>query len=65
MKPREEKYVDLGRAATLLGMPERDLSQISCESGLGRKENRGSEEKTYFTYEELRKICQLSVSRVH
>jgi len=64
MKLREEKHVELGRAAALLGMPEQDLSKISCETGIGRKESQGSEEKTYFTYEELRKICLLSVNRV-
>lgn len=65
MKPREQKYVDSSRASALLGIPEQDLCQISSETGLGHKENQGSEERTYFTYEELRKICLLSVQGVH
>ncbi len=65
MKAHDTKYVDQGRAAALLGIPEKDLCQISYEAGLGHKESRGAEEETYFTYEELRKICQLTVHRVH
>lgn len=65
VKAREEKYVDLGRAAALLGISESVLYEISCETGLGHKETRGSKAQTYFTYEELRQICMLSVHRVH
>lgn len=65
MKAREEKYVDLNRASALLGMSEQDLWAISRELGIGRKESHGSAQQTYFTYQELRQICLLSVNRVH
>lgn len=65
MKGREEKYVEISRASVLLGIPEHDLWQISQEMGLGHQESRGSQQQTYFTYEELRKICMLCVNRVH
>jgi hypothetical protein len=59
------KYVTQGRAAVLLGIPEEELSRISIESGFGHRESAGSAEETFFTYEELRKICQLAVHQVH
>jgi hypothetical protein len=54
------KYVTRARASFLLGIPEAELSRISKESGLGRLERAGNEEETYFTYEELRRICMLA-----
>jgi len=54
------KYVTQGRAAMLLGIPENELSRISNESGLGHTECAGDREETFFTYEELRKICLLT-----
>jgi hypothetical protein len=42
-----------------------ELSRISSESGLGRKETAGEQEETYFTYEELRQICMLAVHQVN
>ncbi len=65
MKVSEERYVDQSRAAVLLGIPERDLCALSREAGLGHKERNGAVEHTYFTYEELRKICVMSVQRLH
>jgi hypothetical protein len=59
------KYVTQGRAAVLLGIPEEELSRISHESGFGHRERAGDTEETFFTYEELRKICQLAVHQVH
>jgi len=59
------KYVTQGRAAMLLGIPESELSRISSESGLGHTERAGGQEETYFTYEELRKICLMTVQQVH
>ncbi len=59
------KYVTQGRAAVLLGIPEEELSRISMESGFGHREHAGNVEETFFTYEELRKICQLAVHQVH
>ena len=53
------KYVTRARASFMLGIPEADLSRISKESGLGRVEGAGKQEETYFTYEELRRICIL------
>jgi len=59
------KYVTQGRAAMLLGIPEEELSRISHESGFGHRERAGNMEEIFFTYEELRKICQLAVYQVH
>jgi hypothetical protein len=59
------KYVTQGRAAMLLGIPEEELSRISYESGFGHRERAGNIEEIFFTYEELRKICQLAVHQVH
>jgi hypothetical protein len=55
------KYVTQGRAAMLLGIPENELSRISNESGLGHTERAGDQQETFFTYEELRKICLMTV----
>jgi hypothetical protein len=61
MRMNESKYVDQERASVLLGIPENELCRISDESGFGHKERAGNHEKTFFTYEELRQICLLSV----
>ena len=65
MKAQDIKYVTRRRAAVLLGLSEQELSRISDESGFGHTENAGSEQETYFTYEELRQICMLAVNHVH
>jgi hypothetical protein len=62
MKNAEFRYVTQQRAAALLGIPENELSRISAESGFGHKERAGSHEETFFTYEELRQICQMNAS---
>jgi hypothetical protein len=54
------KFVTRARASYLLGIPQEDLRRISEESGLGHLERAGNEEVMYFTYEELRRICQLA-----
>ena len=59
------KYVTQGRAAVLLGIPENELSRISSESGFGHTERAGEQEETFFTYEELRRICLMTVHQVH
>jgi hypothetical protein len=59
------KYVTQGRAAMLLGIPENELSRISSESGLGHIERAGDQQETFFTYEELRKICLMAVHQVN
>ena len=59
------KFVTTRRAAVLLGISEEELRRISHESGFGRTEMAGGEEDTYFTYEELRQICVLSVNTIH
>lgn len=64
MKNTELRYVTRERAAALLGIPEHELSRISSESGLGHKERAGDQEETFFTYEELRQICQMT-AHVH
>ncbi|HVO56293.1 MAG TPA: hypothetical protein VMT51_01220 [Dongiaceae bacterium] len=64
MKDTEFRYVTRERAAALLGMTEKDLARISQESGFGHTERAGSQEQTFFTYEELRMICQMA-AQVH
>jgi hypothetical protein len=58
------KYVTRARASLMLGIPEAELSRISKESGLGHVERAGSQEETYFTYEELRRICMVAAHRL-
>jgi len=65
MDSQVPKYVTRGRAAVLLGIPERELCRISSESGLGHMERAGDQEEIFFTYEELRKICLLCMHQVH
>jgi len=64
MKNSEFRYVTQERAAALLGIPQKELSKISAESGLGHKEHDGNREEIFFTYEELRQICQMA-AHVH
>jgi U3 small nucleolar ribonucleoprotein component len=64
MKNPELRYVTQERAAALLGIPENELSRISQESGLGHKERAGNREEIFFTYAELRQICQMT-AHVH
>src|SRR6266849_5976669 len=54
------KFVTQARASFLLGIPEAELRRISEESGLGHLERAGNEEEMYYTYEELRQICQVA-----
>jgi len=61
MKNPELRYVTKERAAALLGIPEVELNRISQESGLGHHERAGGQEETFFTYAELRQICQMTV----
>ena len=49
----------------LLGIAQNELSSISSESGLGHVERAGDQEETFYTYEELRKICLMTVDHVH
>lgn len=64
MKNNELRYVTQERAAALLGIPENELSRISQESGLGHRERAGNQEQVFFTYQELRQICQMT-AHVH
>jgi hypothetical protein len=64
MKSTELRYVTQERAAVLLGIPENELSRISQESGLGHRERAGNQEEIFFTYQELRQICQMT-AHVH
>jgi hypothetical protein len=47
----------------MLGITEAELSRISKESGLGRVEHAGNQEETYFTYEELQRICMVATNQ--
>jgi hypothetical protein len=58
------KYITQARACFLIGMPETELSRISKESGLGHVERAGSQEETYFTYEELRRVCMVAAHQL-
>jgi hypothetical protein len=58
------KYITQARASFLLGLSEADLRRISKESGLGHVERAGNEEETYFTYEELQRICMLATHQM-
>jgi hypothetical protein len=64
MKSTELRYVTQERAAALFGIPENELSRISQESGLGHRERAGNQEEVFFTYQELRQICQMT-AHVH
>jgi hypothetical protein len=57
------KYVTQARASYLLGIPQEELRRISEASGLGHVERAGNEQEIYFTYEDLRSICQLASQR--
>ena len=61
----ETKYVSQAKAATLLGMTEKDLCRISRESGYGHKERVGMHEEYFFTIEELRNLCELTTQTVN
>lgn len=65
METAEPKYVNQSRAAMLLGMTEKDLCRISRETGFGHKEFVGMHEEYFFTFEELRMICQLTTQTVN
>jgi hypothetical protein len=65
MKAAESKYVSQSRAAMLLGISEPELCRISGESGFGHKEFTDNHEELFFTYEELRRICQLAVHQLN
>jgi hypothetical protein len=60
MNEQVRRYFTQARAAFVLGIPEVELSRISKESGLGRIERAGDEEKTYFTCEEMQRIWMLA-----
>jgi hypothetical protein len=64
MNDQVPKYVTQARASFLLGIPEAELRRISEESRLGHVERAGKEEETYFTYEELRRICTLAAHQM-
>jgi hypothetical protein len=64
MNNRVPKYVTQARASFLLGIPEAEFRRIAKESGLGHMERAGNEEETYFTYEELQRICMLAAQQM-
>lgn len=61
----ETRYVGQARAATLLGMTEKDLCRISKETGFGHKELVGMHEEYFFTVDELRMLCELATQPVN
>ena len=60
MNNQVPKYFTQARACCLLRMTEAELDRISKESGVGQVERAGNEKETYFTYEELQRICELA-----
>jgi hypothetical protein len=64
MSNQVPKFVTRARASLMLGMPEAELSRISKESGLGHVERAGNQEETYFTYEELQRICMVAAHQL-
>ena len=64
MNNQVPKYVTRARASLMLGITEAELSRISKESGLGHVERAGNQEETYFTYEELQRICVVAANQV-
>jgi hypothetical protein len=64
MNNQVPRYVTEARASFLLGIPDGEFRRISRESGLGHVERSGNEEETYFTYEELQKICALAAHQM-
>jgi hypothetical protein len=64
MNNQVPKYVTRARASLMLGITEAELSRISKESGLGHVERAGNQEETYFTYEELQRICMVAANQV-
>jgi hypothetical protein len=64
MNNRVPKYVTQARASFLLGIPEAEFRRIAKESGLGHVERTGNDEETYFTYEELQRICMLAAQQM-
>jgi hypothetical protein len=64
MNNNDRKYVDQPRAAALLRLAEKDLSRISGQAGLGHTEENAAGAQVYYSYDELRSICQLTISRV-
>ena len=64
MNHQVPKYVTRARASLMLGIPEAELNRISKESELGHVERAGKQEETYFTYEELQRICMLAANHV-
>ena len=63
MNHQVPKYVTRVRASVILGIPEEELNRISRESGLGHVVRAGNQEETYFTYEELQRICLVSLQK--
>jgi cellobiose-specific phosphotransferase system component IIB len=64
MNSQVPKYVTQARASFLLGIPEAEFRRMARESGLGHVERAGNEEETYFTYEELQRICKLAAHQM-
>jgi hypothetical protein len=64
MNNQVPKYVTQARASFLLGIPEAEFRRMAKESGLGHVERAGNEEETYFTYEELQRICKLAAHQM-
>jgi hypothetical protein len=64
-KQIDQKQIAEWRAAILLGISEEELRRLSSLSGIGQVKNNGKLGQIVYTYEELRKICVLSVPQRH
>ncbi len=60
MDADRKNEVDERRAAILLGVTIVELRRLSRVSRLGHLEKKENEERMFFTYEELRRLCLLA-----
>jgi hypothetical protein len=65
MNIAEPKYVGQAAAALLLKMSEKELCRISKEAGFGHKEVVGMHEEYFFTFDELRILCEFNTQVVN
>lgn len=64
MRGNEKQYLDQHRAAALLRLPEKELTQLSSQAGLGRREESVAGAQVFYSYDDLLQICQLTSRRV-
>ena len=58
------KHVTRETGSFLPGLPEAGLSRMEKDSRLGHEEHAGNDKETYFTKEELQRICLLAARQM-